>query len=172
MFQAKIICTQRKILVTCILIPIASLLSFSYLIVDIGAVPNQQTGYIECVPKEHNKHDSHAMAFKSKIQIWIILYFFIPAIVIVLLNAGIVTRLAQAHKFQRAATIGSKTSSSPTAVMLPETNKAKSTTANFARKLSRTFSRNPSQLSTSSSAIRQDFITSLCLLGEAIDRKL
>lgn len=57
-------------------------------------------GYMECKPKEEHIEEDSAMRFKSKICLWVVLYFFIPAVTIVLLNAGIVYRLAKAQTAQ------------------------------------------------------------------------
>lgn len=96
--QAKFICTQKKVLVACILVPIISMVSYYYLVTDIGMDASRD--YTTCRPKEIILKDGTAQDFRSRIRIWIVVYFFIPAAFIVLLNTTIVIRLAKAQKLQ------------------------------------------------------------------------
>ena len=135
--QAKIICTQKKILVACCLIPIISIICYSHLVVAIEVMPSETLGgYMECKPKKDINDEN---TFKSKILMWIILYFFIPAVTIVVLNTAIVIKLAQAHKLQRAMTENVRKSS------------VKSR-GNFVKQFTRSIKRSSSTQSASSSA--------------------
>ncbi|XP_067946020.1 galanin receptor 2b-like isoform X2 [Watersipora subatra] len=135
--KAKIICTKRKIVGACIAIPLLSLVCFSYLLTDIRIVESKQfQDYMECAPKEQNER-----LFKSKIILWIMMYFFIPAIAIVTLNTAIVIRLSQAHKIQQQMTVRSGS----------VTEAGRKTGGGTSRK----FIQSPSQQSASSQSIRK-----------------
>lgn len=71
-------------------------------------------GYKQCVPKHNTKA---ADAFKALVQFWILLYFFIPASIIVILNIVILSRLKRAKKIHRtvARAYGGQSSISMTA---------------------------------------------------------
>ena len=58
------------------------------------------SNYINCRPSNETRETTR-LEFNNKLKIWITLYFFIPATTIVVLNAGIVIRLAKAHKLQQ-----------------------------------------------------------------------
>ncbi|KAF6028265.1 hypothetical protein EB796_013431 [Bugula neritina] len=97
--KAKVYCTQKRILTACIMIPILASLCFCFLPLDI--VIDRTPAYHVCITKESLKQQG---TFKHKLFIWIVLYFFLPAIFVVTLNAATARKLAKASHLQQRMT--------------------------------------------------------------------
>lgn len=84
MLQARSICTTKTVTIICCLIPVLCTALYAYNIPNWIAYDHE--GYTRCKPKS----EQGAEAFKAITQLWITVYFFVPGVIILVLNTAIV----------------------------------------------------------------------------------
>ena len=122
-FQTKGVFTQKRTIIVCSIVPVICLCIYSAFFFFMGVYPINN--YNQCGPKQHFKSDTTAAdAFKALVQLWILLYFFIPAAVIVILNIVILSRLSRAKRIHQTVVQRSKHAANNNELSSSVSNKA------------------------------------------------